>query len=131
LQNNLKIFKDCGIHHDKFFRSHEAALAASRDVDGEIMEKVKPRLLAEKLTQSEVDYLMYLIRHPRSMKREKDRLEKVISSCNRASKNITIIGGTLYAVVRLVLLALAFAALRSVPEGLYTTTWTRFLPNIS
>lgn len=54
-------------------------------------------------------------------------LEKVISPRDLISRIITIIGGTLYAVVRKMLLALAFAAPRSVLEGVYTTTWTKFL----
>lgn len=83
------------------------------------------------LTPMQAEHLIYLILHPEIMKLEEDELKKVTSPLNRASRFITIIGSILYAVIRMVLLVLAFAALRSVPQGVYTTTWTRFLPNIS
>jgi hypothetical protein len=83
------------------------------------------------LTLMEVDHLIYLIEDSRIVKGEKEKLEKVISPRDLTSQITTIIGGILNAVVRMILLALAFAALRSVPEGVYITTWTKFLPNIS
>ena len=79
----------------------------------------------------EAEHLIYLIQDPRIMKDEKEKLEKIILPCDTISSIIAIISGTLYALVRIMLLVLAFAALRSVPEGVYATTWTRFLPNIS
>jgi hypothetical protein len=65
------------------------------------------------------------------MDKKRAELEEIIAPSNRVSRVITIIGGTLYASVRLVILCLAIIALRKVPVGVYATTWTRFLPNIS
>jgi hypothetical protein len=65
------------------------------------------------------------------MDMKKKVLDDVIRPCNRMARVISIVGGMLYASVRLILLSLAFCALRYVPEGVYTTSWTRFLPNIS
>jgi hypothetical protein len=65
------------------------------------------------------------------MRQRKQCLYDVIRSCNCVAGIITVVGGSLYASVRLILLSLAFCALRYVPEGVYTTSWTTFLPNIS
>jgi hypothetical protein len=62
---------------------------------------------------------------------KKKALKAVIDSSDTAGRVVTSIGGILYASVRLILLSLAFCALRYVPEEVYTTSWTRFLPNIS
>ncbi|OCL06695.1 hypothetical protein AOQ84DRAFT_410365 [Glonium stellatum] len=61
----------------------------------------------------------------------RDKLESAISPRDRASRLITIVGGLFYAVIRMLLLVLTFCAFRSVPEGLFIGTWTRFLPSIS
>jgi hypothetical protein len=77
------------------------------------------------------DFFLSLIRHPGLIRGEKERLEKILIPCDRASRFITIMGGIFYAIVRIVILALAFAALRFAPEGAYIASWTRLLPNIS
>lgn len=58
-------------------------------------------------------------------------LQYVIEPGNLISRFITISAGLLYVIARLILLTLSFCAFRSAPEGLYATTWTTFLPNIS
>jgi hypothetical protein len=58
-------------------------------------------------------------------------LKAAIELPDTAGRVVTSIGGILYASARLILLSLAFCALRYVPEDVYTTSWTRFLPNIS
>jgi hypothetical protein len=127
-----------GIHHRNAFKSFEKAFEdwghQEEPFGGtDIEPEVKRRLLAniKNPTLTEVEYLVHLIRHPDIIRDEGKRLRKVTFPCDLASRAITIIGGTLYAAVRLMLLALAFGALRSAPEDLYTATWTRFLPNIS
>ncbi len=51
------------------------------------------------------------------MCQRKECLYDVIRPCNRVAGIITVVGGTIYASVRLILLALAFCALRYVPKG--------------
>jgi hypothetical protein len=43
----------------------------------------------------------------------------------------TIIGSVLYGIARLIIIIIMFTSLRSVPAGVYTSTWTRFLPSYS
>lgn len=105
-------------------------MAHNRETD-QLDKEIKPKLLAMGITLVEADHLIYLMQDQRIIKSEKEKLDNIISPRDTTSRTITIIGGTLYAIIRMMLLALAFAALRSVPEGVYTTTWTRFLPNIS
>jgi hypothetical protein len=91
---------------------------------------VKSNLLKVRLTVREVDYLIYLIQHPRVMIGEKERLESHIATRPKLSdhhnyRRHTVCNRQVDAS------ALAFAPLRYVPEGVYITTWTIFLPNIS
>lgn len=128
-----------GIQHRKVFESYEAAFQTwhlrnyrvHNEDKKQLEEEVRSKLLAMGRAQMEVDHLVYLIDNPYIMSSEKEDLEMVTRPYDVSSKIITTIGGTLYAIVRLMLLALSCAALRSVPEGVYTTTWTKFLPNIS
>ena len=85
------------------------------------------------LEKYEIDFLIKSLTDEgrRKMNKRKKRLYKVIRPYNRVAGVITIIGGILYASARLMLLSLAFCALRYVPEGVYTSSWTRYLPNIS
>jgi hypothetical protein len=57
-------------------------------------------------------------------------LRKALYAKERASRVMPIIGGILYAAVRMMLLALSLANIRYVPEDLYIT-WTSLLPSIS
>lgn len=83
------------------------------------------------LEDFEIEYLFSIMHLRQGMDKKRAELEEIIAPCNRVSRVITIIGGTFYASVRLIILCLAIIALRNVPEGVYDTTWTRFLPNIS
>jgi len=51
--------------------------------------------------------------------------------CDRVSRVITIVAGIFYTIARIALLVIAFTSLRSVPEDVYTTSWTQFLPHVS
>jgi len=44
---------------------------------------------------------------------------------------LSLVAGTLYGIARMALLLVAFTSLRSVPEALYTDSWTRYMANIS
>jgi hypothetical protein len=50
---------------------------------------------------------------------------------DRISRFATIASGIMYGVARVVILALAFAALRAQDERVYVETWTNNLPKIS
>ncbi len=138
-ENDLNNFMRSGIQHRKVFVSYKAAFQTWHGRDhldynwelDQLENEVKSNLLSRGLILIKVDHLIYLMQDPRIMTYEEEELEKVISPRDITSVVIAVIGGTLYAIVRIVLLALAFAALRSVPDGVYTTTWTRFLPNIA
>jgi hypothetical protein len=57
--------------------------------------------------------------------------EKVRARCDQLSMIVASFSGILYTIARAALLVVAFTSLRSVPEELYITSWTRFMPNIS
>jgi hypothetical protein len=88
-------------------------------------------LRVRRLRAHEIDFVFYLIKNHNLIKDTQEMLNKVLLPSDQASRVISIIGGILYVVIRLILLSLAFSALRSVPEGVYTTTWVETLPNIS
>lgn len=79
----------------------------------------------------EINFLLYITASETLMQDLKNDLDATLDPCNTAGRVITVFGGTLYAAIRLMLLSLAFCALRYVPEGVYTTSWTRVLPNVS
>ncbi|EAA33777.1 hypothetical protein NCU08531 [Neurospora crassa OR74A] len=67
--------------------------------------------------------------HRSQYQRSKRRLE---SGIGRYARYINIFFGTIYAVARVVLVALMFSSLRAVPKGVYEVAgWTRFLPSFS
>ncbi|KAE8446053.1 hypothetical protein EG329_012561 [Mollisiaceae sp. DMI_Dod_QoI] len=51
--------------------------------------------------------------------------------CELITRSLNLITGILYSIARVALLVVAFTSLRSVPEDLYTTSWTRYLPHFS
>jgi hypothetical protein len=63
----------------------------------------------------------------KSLFREWLRLAKTV---DMISLMFVCLSGVLYAIARLTLLAVAFAAFRKQDERLYTDTWARFLPSI-
>jgi len=121
------------IRHRLVFESFEESWkAASPSLSNAILaEELRQGLLILELEEYEIDFVFWALRDRRNIDKPKKKLYDVFRPCNRVAGFITIIGGTLYASARLILLSLAFCALRYVPEGVYTTTWTRFLPNIS
>jgi hypothetical protein len=125
--SNLISFIRWRIHNGKMFDSFEAARRAYRHA------REARETLREELEDMGIqpDFLLFLIRHPGFIRGEKERLENILIPCDRASRFITVMGGIFYAIVRIIILALAFAALRFVPEGVYITSWTGLLPNIS
>jgi hypothetical protein len=132
---NLTNFLHLKIRHHLVFESYDAAWGVTfsrldTDVD---TEGLRRELHAMGLQQHEISFLFdILIQHGnRKLNGRKEKLYGVIRPCNRVAGAITIIGGVLYASVRLMLLSLAFCALRYVPECVYTASWTRYLPNIS
>ena len=130
LNKDLKAFLERGIHHHKFMTAYRVYKSRYPSKVG-FNNDVRELLLGRGLDTREVNFLLYVILQDDFVFFEVERLQSVINHCNRASAFITIVAGIPYVIIRLTLLALAFAALRSVPEGVYTSTWTRFLPNIS
>jgi hypothetical protein len=110
-----------------------APLAKSLEAIDEAQREhlTRQALWVRRLQAHEIDFVFHLIRNHNLIKDTQEMLNKVILPSDQASRVISIIGGMLYAVIRLILLSLAFSALRSVPEGVYTTTWVENLPNIS
>lgn len=79
----------------------------------------------------DLELLFALINIKDFVRDQEHKLNETARLWKRVSTFCFIIAGVLYAAVRLTLLALAFAALRSMPEGVFSSTWTRYLPNIS
>jgi hypothetical protein len=121
---NLTSFIRWRFHHGKMFNSFEAARRA-------YLHAPEAREELEDMGIQQPDFLLSLIKHPGLIRGEKERLKNILIPCDKASRFITIMGRIFYAIVRIVILALAFAALRFDPEGVYITSWTRLLPNIS
>ena len=85
----------------------------------------------KRLQARKIEFVVNLIKNDNLIKDTQEILNKVIHRSNQASRVISIISGMLYAVIRLILLLLAFSVLRSIPKGVYTTTWAENWPNIS
>lgn len=81
--------------------------------------------------RNEVILIMDLLKQGNFVDSFLEAFQKKESSTNSISRLITISCGLLYAVVRLVILVLAFAALRRQDERVYVETWTRYLPKAS
>jgi hypothetical protein len=99
-----------------------------------LIHDLRQNLSSLDLEPFEVDFLLFFMRSKESktyMVDKKRALKAAIDPSDTAGRVITSIGGILYASVRLIILTLAFCALRYVPEEVYTTSWTRFLPHIS
>ena len=79
----------------------------------------------------DLELLFALINIKKFVRDQEHKLNETTRLWKKVSTFCFIIAGVLYAAVRMILLALAFAALRSMPEGVFTSTWTRYLPNIS
>jgi hypothetical protein len=96
-------------------------------------QQLEKELLALGLHQEDIRFLFDLLssKGTNGMRQRKKCVYNIIRPCNQVSGIITVVGAALYASVRLILLSLAFCALRYVPEGVYTTSRTGFLPNIS
>jgi hypothetical protein len=123
------------IRHRLVFDSYDTAQekAVSHLANNDRKQELEKELLALDLRQEDIRFLFDVLssRGGKGMRQRKKCLYDVIRPCNRVAGIITVVGGALYASVRLILLSLAFCALRYVPEGVYTTSWTTFLPNIS
>jgi hypothetical protein len=123
------------IRHRLVFDSYDMAQekVLSHLANDNRKQQLEKELLALGLHQEDIRFLFDLLssQGKEEMRERKNCLYDVIRPCNRVAGIITVVGGALYASVRLILLSLAFCALRYVPEGVYTTSWTSFLPNIS
>ena len=121
------------IRHRLVFKSFKAAFTAATPYISQAVpkEKLRRELLALDLREYEIDFLFQVLSSREDMEKRQKNLSDVIIPCNRVASFITIVGGALYASVRLILLSLALCAFRYVPQGVYTATWTRFLLNVS
>lgn len=91
-----------------------------------------PQNMSARLKDAEdLELLFALINIKKFVRDQEHKLNETTRLWKKVSTFCFIIAGVLYAAVRMILLALAFAALRSMPEGVFTSTWTRYLPNIS
>lgn len=123
----MKNFLCWGIRYDSVLNSYDKVLHNNEPLKDELQQELSNL----GLQAFEIEFLLSIQDSKRAMEERKSALKAVIDPCNAFAKAITFVSGTLYALVRLILLSLAFCALRYVPEGVYATSWTRYLPNIS
>ncbi|KAF2193106.1 hypothetical protein K469DRAFT_745478 [Zopfia rhizophila CBS 207.26] len=82
---------------------------------------------------SEYDWrlMINLLSHYKEVHEWAQFTAKKISPLDTLSRFLTIITGIIYAIARLLILVLAFIALRRQDERVYIDTWTKVLPNFS
>jgi hypothetical protein len=92
---------------------------------------VRDRFKAEEQSVPDGYYLEYLVEQKYTIFQQEDDADAFQMRCYQFSRVVAIFSGTLYAISRAALIVVAFTSLRSVPEELYVTSWTRFMPNVS
>lgn len=123
--NNVNIDRIFNIHGDK---NHGEILPSWRKYE----DFVKAKFKARGVDIPDGCYCDHLLAQKNILLNESIKVHNFTrKNGDQISRAITIFAGILYSIARVALLVICFTSLRSVPEDLYVTSWTRFMPNIS
>ncbi|KAK9773751.1 hypothetical protein AB5N19_13817 [Seiridium cardinale] len=93
---------------------------------------VKKKVPASSSDHHQTKYVKLIMDAWEPFREEREKLQEFRHKCEQVSTVLTICGGILYIITRVIILILLFTSLRDVPLGVYEQTpWTRFLPSFS